>query len=126
MKRSKRSFEQGEGNLGCIIWALILGVAVMAAWKMVPVKMASAELEHFMDEQAKFAANRPPEAIKKDILKKAKELDLPVDPRDVFVERTDNRDQITMSVEYTVPVEFPGYTYEWYFNPVIKRDIFIF
>jgi hypothetical protein len=126
MRIPKRSFEKGEGNLGCIFWVLVLAVAVMAAWKMVPVKMASAELESFMEEQAKFAEKTPPEAIKKAILRKAEELELPLDPKNLTVERSSRKDHISMSAEYTVPVEFPGYTYEWHFHPVIKRDIYMF
>lgn len=126
MKRLHKASERGEGNLGCILWALLLVVAIVVAWKMVPVKVASATLYDFMDEQAKFAANKPPTQIRKDIIKKAKELNLPLDPKKVKVERTGNRDRISMSVEYTVPVEFPGYTYEWHFKQVVDRDIFIF
>jgi len=126
MQLSRRSFEKGEGNLGCILWAGVLVVAIVIAWKMVPVKVASATLYDFMDEQAKFAANKPPERIRKDIIKKAKELKLPLDPKKVKVERTSNRSHISMRVEYTVPVEFPGYTYYWDFRQELERDIFIF
>jgi hypothetical protein len=126
MQLSRRSFERGQGNIGCILWAAALAVAIMVAWKMVPVKVASAALYDFMDEQAKFAANKPPEKIRKDIVKKAKELKIPLDPKMVQVERTGRRDHISMRVEYTVPVEFPGYTYYWHFRQDLERDIFIF
>ena len=40
----RRAGQSGEGKIGCIFWLLVLGVAAMAAFKMVPVRMASAEL----------------------------------------------------------------------------------
>lgn len=120
-----KSFGQrGEGRLGCILWTALLVVAVMIAWKMVPIKIASADLEAFMDEQAKFSAKRSSSDVKKAILKKAEELDLPLDAKELVVQKTE--DHIKMRATYTVPVEFPGYTYDWDFEVVIDRDIFYF
>lgn len=123
MKR--RSAERGEGNLGCILWAVIAAIVIYIAWMMVPVKIASAQLADFMEEQAKFAENRKPERIKKAITNKARELAVPIDPKRLKVER--RGDQIYMDIEYTVPVEFiGGYVYEWHFEHHIDRPIFIF
>jgi hypothetical protein len=120
----KRIAERGEGNLGCILWLLVLGLAVLISWKLVPVKVASAELYDFMDEQAKFAsANTTAEDVKKNILQRAAELKLPLDKDHVKVERIGDR--ILMEADYTVPVEFPGYTYNWHFHHELDRPIFI-
>jgi hypothetical protein len=116
--------QRGEGNFGCILWVLVLGVATLIAWKMVPVKIATAELYDYIEEQAKFAANTPPEQIEKGILLKAQLLKLPLTKEDVKVERVG--DNIRMEASYTVPVNFPGYTYEWHFDHKVDRPIFIF
>ncbi len=116
--------ERGEGNLGCILWLLALGLALLIAWKAVPVKMQSAELYDFMDELAKFGAARTtPENLEKQILARAKQLNIPIDKKDINVSR--NGDRIFMVVEYTIPVEFPGYTYQWHFRHKLDRPIFI-
>jgi len=122
--RRRKSSERGEGNVGCIFWALALGLAALIAWKMVPVKLNTAELYDFMEEQAKFAANTPPEQIAKGILGKAQMLGLPLTKEQVKVERIG--DSIRMEASYTVPIEFPGYTYNWSFSHKIDRPIFIF
>src|SRR5262245_27957486 len=120
----RRTAERGEGNLGCIIWVALLLIGVLLAWKMIPVKMSSAELYDYMDELARFSAGKePPEDIKKKLLARASELRIPLDKEHVFVER--NGDRIRMSVDYTVPVEFPGYTYNWHFHHELDRPIFI-
>ncbi|MCH9650754.1 MAG: hypothetical protein K0U98_21165 [Deltaproteobacteria bacterium] len=124
MRRSRISRQRGDNNIGCVLWMLALIVGIMIAWKAVPVKMASANMKDFMIEQAKFAANRKPDVIRKALIKKAALLDLPVDKRDIKVEKPG--DFIKMSVEYTVPLEFPGYTYEWHFHHKVDRSIFIF
>jgi len=120
----RRTAERGEGNLGCILWVLLLAVAVLLAWKLIPVKVNSAELYDYMDELARFSAGKEaPEEIKKKILARANELRLPLDKDHVTVERSGDR--IRMSVDYTVPVDFPGYTYMWHFQHELDRPIFI-
>jgi len=121
----RRVAERGEGNLGCILWLAALGLAVLIAVKMVPVKIASSELYDYMDkEMATRAAEIPPDGIAKSILGKAKELDLPLTKEDVHVERVG--DNIRMRAVFTVPVEFPGYTYLWHFDQQVNRPIYIF
>jgi hypothetical protein len=114
--------ERGEGNFGCILWALVFILVAFIAWKAVPVKVASAKLHDFMDEQAKFAKDTPENQLYKAIIDKAKELDIPLDPKALEVERTN--DFVKMRVRYTVPVEFPGYTYKWDFEHAVDRPIF--
>lgn len=119
-----RRSERGEGNLGCILWLLALGLAVLIAWKAVPVKLQSTELYDYMDELAKFsAAQVPPDQLKKRILDRAAQLQIPLRKENVRVQR--NGDRIYMEVEYTIPVEFPGYTYQWNFHQKLDRPIFI-
>lgn len=120
----RRIAERGEGNLGCILWLVALGLAVLIAFKLVPVKIASSQLYDQMVELAKHAAEAPPDAIAKAILAKAKELDLPLAKDDVHVERVG--DNIRMRATYTVPVDILGYTYLWHFDHQVNRPIFIF
>ncbi len=123
MKR--RIGERGEGNLGCIIWAVVVVVVGYIAWTMVPIKIASAQLADFMEEQAKFAEDRSPKRIEKAILSKASKLELPLEAEQVDVRR--KGDYIYMDAEYMVPVKFVGgYVYEWHFEHHIDRPIFIF
>jgi hypothetical protein len=121
---SRRFGERGEGNLGCVLWLLVLGLAVLIAVKMIPVKIASSQLYDYMEEQAKFAGSASPENLAKGILGKAKELELPLGKDDLKVERVG--DNIRMHADFTVPVEFPGYTYMWHFDHEVNRPIFIF
>lgn len=121
---ARRSAERGESNLGCVMWLVLLGIAVLISWKMIPVKVNSAEMADYMVEVAQFqSARRKPEELKKLILTRAGELGLPLAKENVTVVRTGDR--IRMTVEYTVPVDFPGYTYNWHFRHEVDRPIFI-
>lgn len=117
-----RSAERGEGNLGCIFWLLVLAVIGLILWKAVPVRVATAELYDFSVEQTKFSAKASPEELKRRVLNKAKELNLPVNPKQVEVEKT--RDRVIIRLNYMVPLDFPGYTYEWKIEEEIDRPIF--
>ena len=120
----RRSSERGEGNLGCILWLLALGLAALIAWKAVPVKIQSTQLYDYMDELAKFSAARtPPDDHAKQIVSRARQLDIPLEKKDVKIVR--DGDRIFMELDYTVPVQFPGYTYQWHFHQKLDRPIFI-
>jgi len=120
----RRTAERGEGNLGCIVWLLVLGLAVMICVKAVPVKIASAEMYDYMDEVARSTGvNTTAEEVKKAILQRAADLKLPVNKDQVSVVR--EGDRLKMRAEYTVPLEFPGYTYNWHFVHELDRPIFI-
>lgn len=119
-----RRSERGEGNLGCILWLVALTISITIAWKAIPVKMKSAEMYDFLDDRAKFAAlSTPPEELEKQILERAKQLEIPLRKEDVKVER--RTDRIYMEIEYTLPVELPGYTYQWHFRQTLDRPVFL-
>jgi hypothetical protein len=120
----RRTAQRGEGNLGCIVWLLVLAIAVMISWKMIPVKVNNAELVDFMTEVAQFqSAQKTPEEISKIIIARAGELGIPLTKENITVTKT--RDRVRMTVDYTMPVQFPGYTYNWHFRHELDRPIFI-
>ncbi len=121
---SVRRGQAGDSKLGCILWTLLLAAGVLIGWKAIPVKVATSELYDFMVEQAKWAASTPEETLKRRIVDKAKELDLPLEPRGVTAERAG--DKLRMRATFTVPLEFPGYTYNWNFDLRVDRSIYIF
>ena len=120
----RRIAEAGDSKIGCILWLLLLAVVVMVCWKAIPVKIATSQLYDFMVEQAKWAASRKPEALQKSIYDEARRLDLPVEPRDIQVSTGGGR--VKMTARFMVPLEFPGYTYEWNFNLEVDRAIYLF
>ncbi|MCL4837104.1 MAG: hypothetical protein KJ058_03965 [Thermoanaerobaculia bacterium] len=121
---TRRSAQAGESKIGCILWLLLLVVVVMASWKAIPVKIATSQLYDFMVEQAKWAASQKAETLHRSIYDEARRLELPVEPKDIQVSIAGGR--VKMSARFMVPLEFPGYTYEWNFNLEVDRAIFLF
>lgn len=113
----------GQGKIGCILWLLVLIAVVGIAAKLIPVKIRSAELYDFMEEQAMFAARTKSAELKKRILRRAEELELPLTKENLLVERRAGR--VRMRATYTVRIELPGYTIEWPFEHILDRPVFI-
>jgi hypothetical protein len=120
---TKARGQAGDGKIGCILWALLVAAGVLVAWKAIPVKIQTSELYDYMVEQAKWAGGAPADALQRRIFAKARELGLPVDTKQVTVEKPG--DKVRMRAAFTVPLEFPGYTYQWDFDLQVERSIYI-
>ena len=120
MRVSRR--ERGEGNFGCLVGLIFLGLAIFVAYKMIPVKVKNAELRQVITDEAKSAGSHRDDQILAAILRKAQEDDLPVTENNVTIKRSNN--EITVEVDYTVPIVFPGYTYQWHIHQYANNPIF--
>jgi hypothetical protein len=120
MRKSRR--ERGEGQFGCLVGLILLGLAIFVAWKMIPVKVKAAELRQTVVDEAKSAGTHNDDRIRAAILAKAREDNLPVNDNDVRIVR--NLGEITVTVTYTIPIVFPGYTYNWHIEHQAKNPIF--
>ena len=114
--------QRGEGQFGCVVGLLLLLAAIFVAYKMEPIKVKAAELRGEIVDEAKHAGTRKDPQIIKAILLKAEQNGLPVTRDDIKIVRAANT--IRVDVEYVVPVEFPGYTYEWHFHHSAENPIF--
>jgi len=116
---------RGAANVGCIIWLVILALVGYVLYKVVPVKVASAEFFDTMQEQASFGSIKDPKFIEYEILKKAEELQLPIKKEQLKI--TKIRESIKVEAHYEVTIEFFGgsYKYVWKFDPVVIRPLFL-
>jgi hypothetical protein len=59
------------------------------------------------------------EDIRNDVLRKAREHELPVTPKQVTVQRvnTPGTSAVYVAVDYSVTISLPGYPFDMHFNP---------
>lgn len=114
---------RGDTKLGCILWTLLLLALILVVWKTAPVWIKSGQLEDYMGEQAKFSQRASAEALKKRIVRRAGELDLPVNPKRVKVEKSYGR--IRIVADYDVPIDFAVYDYTWNFHLEVDEPVFV-
>ncbi len=119
-----RRGEAGEGRSGTLFALIVLGVAIYLGVKFVPVLINVYSFRDAIDEQARFAGmpHHDDDLIKKTLLAKARELDLPIGAKEIQIERGGN--QIRIRVIYTVPVETPVHTFNMKFDENLSVPIF--
>jgi type III secretion system FlhB-like substrate exporter len=123
MRDMKKS--RGSGRLGCILWLAVLGLIGYGLYKVIPVKVATSTFYDFMQEEASFASIRNVKQLEKEILAKAKELNIPVTEENLIIRRS--RESITIEAHYEITIEFfRGWKkYVWKFDQVVERPTFL-
>lgn len=116
LPRTGRS-ESGEGKLKALLFTAILVLLVYSAFKLVPVYVANYQLSDKLQETARFAVvNRYSEdQIRDTIFKEIQSLEIPARREDVKVSSTQSL--VTISVDYTVPVDLLFYHMDLHFTP---------
>jgi hypothetical protein len=120
MRRNRR--QAGEGQAGCLVGLVVFFAAVFIAYKLIPVKVKMADMRQTVVDEAKSGGSHGDDRIRKQIILKAQDLNLPVTDDNITIER--NQNNIKVEVEYTVPVVFPGYTYQWHAHHVAENPLF--
>ncbi|NJL26380.1 MAG: hypothetical protein HC897_00195 [Thermoanaerobaculia bacterium] len=119
----RRNTQSGEGRLGCIFWIVMLVIGGMVASRVVPPKIATAELKDHMEDLAATRPRGTNEDFRNSIYKRAQELKLPVQQKEISVQKDTQR--AVMDVEFTIPVDLFVYTWMWKVSLHVDRPIFI-
>jgi hypothetical protein len=115
--------ERGEGRVGTIFALTLLAVLIYLGVKIVPVMINTYAFKDFLEEEARFASvRRDDDEIRQRVWKKARELDLPVEIKQIQTERSNARFDI--SINYTVPIVTPVYTYNWILEERVSSPLF--
>jgi hypothetical protein len=117
-----RSHSSGEGRLALLFWLVVLVAGGLVAYEAIPVRVRMADLQDFMLESAERARFRNEDQLKRAILARARELDLPLDEKNLSVQLSNA--QIKIEAHYTVSLEFPFYTWDWRKEHIVDRPVF--
>jgi hypothetical protein len=112
-----RRSDSGEGRFKALLILLFLVAVIYGSIKIIPVYINSYELDDYIRQQNPFwlTQRTPADAIRNNILAKAKDLDLPVTGDQVKVEAGGGR--VTVNLDFTVPVDLKVYTLNLHFTP---------
>jgi ABC-type amino acid transport substrate-binding protein len=111
-----RPSESGKMTFKAVASLAFVAAVIFAGFKIIPVYVDNYQLQDFIQGQTPYwlTQRAPAEAIRKTILAKAQELELPVDEDNVKVEA--NQSKVTVNIDYTVPVDFKVYTWQLHFT----------
>ena len=115
--------ERGEGRVGFLIGLVVLIACAYAAYVLVPIKVRTYEFLDEMRKEARFGAiSRRDDKVHDRLIRKAKALGIPLDPKDLKIERRSGNYVIT--AHYEIPIDLKLYKSDWQFDPEASAPIF--
>jgi len=110
------------GTLKLLIGFLAIAAVVLALFQVAPPIMAN---YGFQDDLKTIAlmdgtnAQKTDEDVRNDVLRKAREHELPIDGKQVTVQRisTPGIAAVYLAADYAVTINLPGYSFDMRFTP---------
>ena len=110
------------GTFKLLIGFLAIILVVVCAFRVVPPMMANYSFADdlknvsLMDSQN---FQKTDEDVRNDVMRKVREQNLPIEPKQVTVQRinTPGMSALYISADYSVPISLPGYSFDMHFNP---------
>jgi hypothetical protein len=124
-QRGPRAGERGGSRLNFIIVFAILALAAYSAYNYAPVSYHAFIFKDFMQDTVNKAAYPPGQTnewITQQFRSAAKDYGL---PPDMYVNVQKDGGQIVARVQWTRPIKFPGYTYQYTFDHTVRSSGFI-
>jgi hypothetical protein len=115
--RIQRRSERGEGKLKAIVVTAILLLGVIAGVKVIPPYVAEYQLNDKIQEIARFGIveHSTEDQLKDKVMKTIEDLEIPATKENIKV--TAGTQRVTISVDYTVPVDIFFYHVDLHFTP---------
>ena len=124
MSNSIRATDRGSANVKFVLVMAILIATAYAGYLYVPVAYQAYVLkdamQHNVDQASAMAY--PPSWVQEQLVKNAPEYGLPADAIITPIQQ-DNRMEVR--VQFTRPIEFPGYTYQYEFDHTARSTKFL-
>jgi hypothetical protein len=124
MNAMTRSSERGGARVKFLIVVAIIGTVVYACFQFIPVFYQAYQLKDLMqhDVDTAVALGKPAAWVKEQLVKSGPEYGIPADAVITPVLQ-DNRMEVR--VQFTQPVIFPGYIYNYEFDHTAKSATFL-
>jgi hypothetical protein len=116
-------------TLKLIFGVAIIGAAILVGIKVIPPYFSNYEFEDAVKTEALQSTytSRSEDDIRDAVVKQAHTYDIELTPKQVHVTRTgsNGNGSLTIDVEYSVPLDLPGYSTTLDFHPSTKnRGVF--
>ena len=110
------------GTLKALGGFLAIILVVVACFEVAPPMMANYSFQDDLRNVSLMdGANfqKTDEDVRTDVMRKVKEHDLPISPKQVTVQRinTPGMSAIYVAADYSVTINLPGYSFDMHFNP---------
>jgi len=124
LKSKNRRNEHGGARLKLVVFLIIFGVIIYAGYLYIPVAVDAYYFKDVMQNMVNQAAVQgSPSSWVKDQLVKS-ETDYHVPPEAVITVPQEEKRQ-KVRVQFTRPISFPGYTYNYEFDQTAQSTTFL-
>lgn len=119
-----RKSERGSARLKFLIVVAIIGIVAYAGYQFIPIAYQAYQIKDLMqhDVDTAVALGHPTSWIKEQLVKSGPEYGIPADAV-ITPAQEDNRMEVR--VQYSQPIEFPGFTYNYEFDHTAKSATFL-
>lgn len=118
------SNEAGASTIKVWFWLIVLFLVIHVGYKLVPMYMDYERLQDEMGIKASVAQVLKDEEILAELVKKAKELELPLTAESFVLNRNEDRHTMKISTAWDVEVHFlfGAYVRSFHFAPVAEEN----
>lgn len=122
--QASRSGERGGARLKFLIVIVILGAVAYAGYLYIPVEFDAYRFKDLMqrDVDMAVAQGSPASWVVDQLTKGAAEYNV---PSDAVITPTQQDNRMQIRVQFTRPIELPGYTYRYEFDYTAKSTSFL-
>ena len=119
-----RSGERGGARLKFLLVMAILGSVACAAYYYIPVAYKAYLFKDLMQTKVDAAAalGHAPSWVSDQLTKSGPEYEV---PPEAVITPTIEKDRVSVRVQFSKPIEFPGYTYVYEFDHTVKSTEFL-
>ncbi len=119
-----RTSERGGARLKFVIVMAIIGIVAYAGYMFLPVAYQAYLFKDLMQHNVDVASSQgyPATWVKDQLVKSAPEFGVPAD---AVINPFQRENRIEVNVRYVIPIEFPGYTYQYNFDHTVKSTAFL-
>ncbi len=124
MNTKLRRSEQGGARLKFLIVVAIIAIVAYAGYQFIPISYQAYQLKDLMqhDVDAAVALGKPDTWIREQLLKSSPEYGIPADAV-ISTQLQNNRMEVR--VQFTKPIEFPGFVYDYEFDHTARSTTFL-
>ncbi|HKN16885.1 MAG TPA: hypothetical protein VJX47_08085 [Candidatus Sulfotelmatobacter sp.] len=110
------------GIIKACLGFLVIAAVVVGLFQVAPPMLANYSFSDDLKTVAMMdSANlqKTDEDVRNDVIRKAKEHDLPIEPKQVTVQRINSPglSAVYVAADYSITINLPGYSFDMHFNP---------
>ena len=124
MRTVSNKSEQGGARLKFLVVVAIIFIGAYSAYQFIPLAYQSYQLKDLMqhDVDTAVALGKPASWVQEQLVKSSQDYGIPANAI-ITPLQEDNRVQVR--VQYTQPIEFPGFVYNYEFDHTAKSSTFL-